>query len=224
MPDNVATYTQDEEFRQLVTDIKLLSELSGEQVDHLVDAFHASARFYSIEKVAAVNVANERVAKAVVRLVSSLPPESVKYVLGMVRNWWKSLEDPDSYMKEQDLENGFDALRKLICNSPSISRVKKAQALKTATGNELFGVMFVCDARPVFSPAKDGIEGYIPVTTMKLIYQRQNGDSEETEFALMPDEIDLLIDRATKAREKVKVLDASMSQFLPNAIEEECGG
>jgi hypothetical protein len=56
---------------------------------------------------------------------------------------------------------------------------------------------------------------------MKIVYQRQNGDSEEIEFALMPNEIDLLIDRATKARDKIRVLNAKMNQLLPNAIVEE---
>lgn len=59
------------------------------------------------------------------------------------------------------------------------------------------------------------------MTTMKIVYQRQNGNSGEIEFALMPNEIDLFIDRATKARDKVKVLNAKMNQLLPNTIVEE---
>ncbi len=221
MPEDTEPNTQEADFRKLVTDIKLLSEVPGEQIDRLADAFHAASDFYLIEKLAAENVEDEKTAKAVSRLVESLIPESLKFLLGMIKTWRKSLNDPDSYMTEQELEAVSIALKKLIRNSPAITRVKKAQVLKTVTGNEVFGVMFVCDARPVYNEARDDIEGYLPVTTMKIVYQRQNGESEEIEFALMPNEIDLFIDRATKAREKVRVLNAKMSQLLPNAIMEE---
>lgn len=221
MPEDTIPNSQEADFRQLVTDIKRLSEVPEKQIDQLSDAVHSTSEFYLIDKVIAAHIDNEKHAKAVSRLVENIVPESRKFLTGMIRNWRKSLSDPDSYMTEEKLETVSVSLEKLIRNSPAITRVKKAQVLKTVTSNEVFGVMFVCDARPVYNEARDDIEGYLPVTTMKIVYHRQNGDNEEIEFALMPIEIDLFIDRATKAREKVKVLNAKMSQLLPNAIVEE---
>ncbi|MFZ4470196.1 MAG: hypothetical protein ACOYOZ_13130 [Pirellula sp.] len=221
MPEDVATNTQEADFRQLVTDIKQLSEVPEQQIDQLSAALHSASEFYLIKNVIAEAIDDDKQANAVGRLVENIIPESLNYWTGMIKSWRKSLGEPDSYMTEVELEAVSVALKKLIRNSPAITRVKKAQVLKTVTGNEVFGVMFVCDARPVYNEARDDIEGYLPVTTMKIVYQRQNGDSEEIEFALTPSEIDLFIDRATKALEKVKVLNAKLNQLLPNAIVEE---
>jgi hypothetical protein len=221
MPEDAAPNSQEEDFRQLVTDIKRLSEVPNEQIDQLAEELHSASGFYLIEEVIDEIVDDEKQAKAVSRLVENLVPDSVTYLLGMIKSWRNSLNEPDSYMTELDLEAVSTALKKLIRNSPAITRVKKAQVLKTVTGNEVFGVMFVCDARPIFNEARNDIEGYLPVTTMKIVYQRQNGDSEEIEFALMPNEIELFIDGATQAREKVDVLNRKMSQLLPNSIDEE---
>lgn len=221
MPEDTVQNSQEADFRQLLVDFKQLSEVPGEHVDRLADALHSASEFYLIEKVIAANIDDESQADAVSRLVENVTPESLKFLIGMVKSWRKSLSDSDSYMTEEELEAVSIALTKLIQNSPAITRVKKAQVLKTVTGNEVFGVMFVCDARPVYNDARDDIEGYLPVTTMKIVYHRQNGDSEEMEFALMPNEIDLFIERATNAREKVNVLNAKMNQLLPNAIEKE---
>ena len=221
MPEDTVQNSPEADFRQLVSDIKRLSAVPEYQIDKLSVALHSASEFYLIEKVVVATITDEKQANAVSRLVDRIMPDSINYSTGMVKSWRKSLDEPDSYMTEEELEAASSALNKLIRNSPAISRVKKAQVLKTVTGNEVFGVMFVCDARPVYNEARDDIEGYLPVTTMKIVYQRQNGNSEEIEFALMPNEIDLFIDRATKARDKIRVLNAKMNQLLPNAIVEE---
>ena len=84
------------------------------------------------------------------------------------------------------------------------------------TGNEIMGVMFVCDARPVYNENRDDIDGYVPLATMKILYQRQNADSEEIEFVMTPEEIDLLIERAQQARDKIQVLNRKLGGWLPN--------
>lgn len=221
MPEDTVPNSQEADFRQLLSDIKRLSGVPEQQINQLSAALHSASDFYLIEKVIAENIDDEKQANAVSRLVENIIPESLQYLAGMIKSWRKSLGEPDSYMTEEELEAVSVALNKLIRNSPALTRVKKAQVLKTVTGNEVFGVMFVCDARPVYNDARDDIDGYLPVTTMKIVYQRQNGDNEEIEFALMPNEVDLFIDRATKAREKVKVLNAKLNQLLPNAIVEE---
>lgn len=221
MPEDTVPKSPESDFQQLLSDIKRLSAVPELQIDQLSVALHSASEFYLIENVIAANISDEKHASAVSRLVDRIVPDSINYLTGMVKSWRKSLDEPDSYMTEVELEAVSVALKKLIRNSPAITRVKKAQVLKTVTGNEVFGVMFVCDARPVYNEARDDIEGYLPVTTMKIVYQRQNGDSEEIEFALMPSEIDLLVDRANKVRKKIRVLNEKMMQLLPNAIAEE---
>lgn len=221
MPEQIDQGSQETDFRALVTNIKVLSKVPDGQIDGLALKLHSASAFYLIEKAVSDCIDDEEQAASVVWLIENLAPESLNFLLGMIKSWQKSLSDPASFMTEQEFEAVSNTLAKLIRHSPAITRVKKAQLLKTVTGNEVFGVMFVCDARPVYNEARDDIEGYLPVTTMKIVYQRQNGDSEEIEFALMPNEIDLFIDRATKAREKIKVLNAKMSELLPNAFVEE---
>ena len=221
MPEDTVPKSPESDFQQLLSDIKRLSAVPELQIDQLSVALHSAPEFYLIEKVIAANISDEKHASAVSRLVDRIVPDSINYLTGMVKSWRKSLDEPDSYMTEEKLDAVSKSLNKLIRNSPAITRVKKAQVLKTVTGNEVFGVMFVCDARPVYNEERDEIEGYLPVTTMKIVYQRQNGDSEEIEFALMPNEIDLLVDRANKVRKKIRVLNEKMMQLLPNAIAEE---
>ncbi len=221
MREETVPNSPESDFRQLVSDIKRLSAVPEPQIDQLSVALHSAPEFYLIEKVVAANISDEKQASAVLRLVDRIIPDSINYLTGMVKSWRESLDEPDSYMTEEKLEAVCNALNKLIRNSAAITRVKKAQVLKTVTGNEVLGVMFVCDARPVYNEERDEIEGYLPVTTMKIVYQRQNGDREEIEFALMPNEIDLLVDRATKAGNKIRALNKKMMQLLPNAIAEE---
>jgi hypothetical protein len=221
MPEQIDQVSQETDFRALVTNIKVLSQVTDGQIDRLALKLHSTSDFYLIERVVSDCIDDEEKAASVVWLIENLAPESLTFLLGMIKSWQKSLSDPASFMSDQEFQAVSKTLAKLIRHSPAITRVKKAQLLKTITGNEVFGVMFVCDARPVYNEVRDNIEGYLALTTMKIVYQRQNGDSEVIEFALMPNEIDLFIDRATKAREKVKVLNAKMNPLLPNAFVEE---
>ena len=39
----------------------------------------------------------------------------------------------------------------LVCDYPALNRIKKADGLRSAIGNECSDVVFICDARPVYT-------------------------------------------------------------------------
>ena len=93
--------------------------------------------------------------------------------------------------------------------------MQKAKRLQVVLGNEVEGIAFICDARPVYNEARDDIDGMIPLTTMKIVYERQNGVTEEIEFVLTADELDDLITRAKKAQDDLKLLRRKTAEWLP---------
>jgi len=179
------------------------------------------AGFLSIKDVVSEFVGDPHKREAIENLVSGLVPKAVEQVLNMVGQSRDSDKRAKALMTDERFETLKTNLPLLVRQSPALARTQKAGALQTVTGNELMGVMFVCDARPVYNKSRDDIDGYVPLATMKIIYQRQNADTEEIEFVMTPEEIDLLIQRAEQARDKIKVLNAKMSALLPNAVVED---
>lgn len=208
---------QEQDFRQLLADLLVLSSLPPETVKVLGDQLEQNPGFLSFEQLALDAFPERDEALAVERLIAGLIPNSIQQLIGMVEQW----RDSDERAKEVMTDERFASLQVnlplLVRKSPAIARTRKAVALQTVTGNELVGVMFVCDARPVYNNTRDDIDGYVPLATMKIVYQRQNADTEEIEFVMTPKEIDGLIQRAEQARDKIQVLNEKMNGWLPNA-------
>lgn len=209
-------FNQEQDSQQLFNDLLVLSRLSSEKVKALGDRLEQHSGFLSVERLAVEAFPESEEAGAVERLVLGLSPSAIQPLIEMVEQWRNSDERAKGLMTDERFLSLREKLPLLVRRSPAITRTRKAGALQTVTGNEIMGVMFVCDARPVYNERRDDIDGYVPLATMKILYQRQNADSEEIEFVLTPEEIDLLIERAQQARGKIQVLNRKMGEWLPN--------
>ncbi|MBB02272.1 MAG: hypothetical protein CMJ47_06475 [Planctomyces sp.] len=209
--------SQEQVSQQLISDLALLSSIPSDVVSSLGDRIENSTGFLRISNVVSKFVDDADEVEAIERLVAGISPKSVAPVLRMVEQWRTSDGFVQNTISKDQLKAIQQNLPLLIRNSPAVVRSRKAAALLTATGNELLGVAFVCDARPVFNEKRDDVEGYVPLATVKFVYQRQNADTEEVEFVMTDAELELLIDRAKQARSKIAVLNQKLNPILPDA-------
>lgn len=106
----------------------------------------------------------------------------------------------------------------MIQEYPAVERYRKAQRLASITGFQVVGVEFVCDARPVFDKDRERIEGMLPVTTLKLVYEKQNEDIQVTEVLLSAAMLGELLEKANRAQQKLRVLSESINQWIPQGL------
>lgn len=212
----------DDESRQLLSDLLVLSTIPQEIVSSISNELHADKQFVSLGKLIAKHISVPEAGNAIARITANLDVDSVPVVLEMVRTWREAIED-ESLLTDDKYALLKQNLELLVQQSTEgvLRRTQKAAALMTATGNEVTGLSFVCDARPVYNDARSEIEGYVPLTTMRIYFDRPNEESDAIEFVLTPEEVDALIERATQARSKLKVMQTTFSKWIANGTGED---
>lgn len=209
---------QEDESQQLLSALVVLSKLPIAKVRELGDRLESHPGFLSVRDLTVHAFPATDQSDAVEHLIMTLIPESLPHVVSMVTYWRQTDDASKEVMTEADFDNLKDNLPLLVRSSAALTRSRKAVGLQTVTGNEIMEIMFVCDARPVYNNPRNEIEGYVPLATMKILYQRQNAATEEIEFVVTPLELDLLIDIAQNAKKKIGVLNAKMTPWIPNGI------
>lgn len=209
--------------RQMVEDLSEVAAIPTESLNQLGDALEQQAGFptaESLAKLVSQFLPDEPQGSAAFSALQNLRRETIPQVLETLQSW-RSTSDQN---KARLPDDQFDALQKnlqtLIRDYPALNRMRKADRLRTALGNEVEGFSFICDARPVYNEARDDIEGIIPLTTLKFLYERQNRVTEEIELVLTPEQLDELILRAKKAQEKLTVLRKKTTEWLPGGCVE----
>ena len=69
-------------------------------------------------------------------------------------------------------------------------------------------VQIVCDARPVFNHEQPMIEGFVALTTLKLVYETQTDDASCLEVMLSPELVEELFDKTEKAKAQLRALSS----------------
>lgn len=212
----------DDESRQLLSDLVVLSTVPRELILAVSKELHRDKKFVSLGKLVAKHVSIPEAGNAIARIIANLDVESVPVVIEMVQAWRETVED-ESLLSDDKYELLKQNLELLVQQSTEgvLRRTQKAAALMTATGNEVTGLSFVCDVRPVYNDARSEIEGYVPLTTMRIFFDRPNEESDAIEFVLTPEEVDAVIERATQARSKLKVMQTTFSKWIANGTGED---
>ena len=212
----------DDESRQLLSDLLVLSSIPHELIAAISAELQGKDPFVPLGKLVVKHITVPEATSAVTRLLANLDVESVPVVTEMVQTWRESLEE-ESPLNEEGFNLLKQNLESLIqpATEGVIGRTQKAAALMTATGNEVTGLSFICDARPVYNDARTEIEGYVPLATMKIFFDRPNEESDAIEFVLTPVELDAVIERATQAREKINLMQKTFSAWIPNGTGED---
>jgi hypothetical protein len=188
---------QDSESQQLLRDLLVLASVPHALVTAIAKDLGGPKQFVSLAKAIGQHLQIPEATTAVARLVSNIEVESVP---ALTQNL-NVLVNP--------------------ATAAVIQKTKKATALLTATGNEVTGLTFICDARPVYNEDRTDIEGYVPLATMKLYFSRPNEQQDVIELTMSPEEIDAVIERAQKAREKLNVMQRKFSAWLANGTGED---
>lgn len=202
---------------QMIQDLHNVARIPAERIDQLAEALQAEQGFLDegkFARIVAEQVGDVTQTNAAIRAIQNLRPQILTQALEIINSW----RELDSSNKEQFPDEAFAALREklplLVREYPALSRMRKANRLRVVLGNHLTRAEFICDARPVFDQDRRQIEGLLALTTMKLSYQRQNNTTEEVEILINGQQLNDLIHKAEKAREKLRVLEASFAEWV----------
>lgn len=202
---------------QMIRDLYGVAAVDPAHIEELADSLQAEPGFLTEERlgqIVAEHIGDEALASSVASAIQNLHPGILDQVLGMIGGW----RDSSDANKNQFPDANFAALQEklplLVREYPALSRMRKASRLRGVLGNELERVEFICDARPVFDARREQIEGLAAITTMKLLYERQNGITEELEIGLTAKQLAEVIAKAQKAQHKLQVLEQSIDQWV----------
>jgi hypothetical protein len=206
----------EEESQQFFRDLLILASIPCDLIADFATRLEAEKSFFPFKEVLLEHIPEEA-ADSVARIVINLEPDSLPMVEEMVD---RLVDDTELQLIDAVGVSSFKQnLHRLT--QPSIRavvrRLRKANDLTTATGNNLTGLTFICDARPVYNDDRTDIDGFVPLATMKIFYDDKNGEQDVIEITMSANDLDSFLDRASKAREKLNVMRQKFSTFLPDA-------
>ncbi len=206
---------------QMVEDLLAVSHVPMEAIDAVVTSLHVAQGFLdsdSLEQVVRDALPDGRLASAVVRALENVRPEAVERTLRMV-GYWRDADQSNAVRFPAESWAALEGkLPRLIQEYPAVERCRKAQRLTSITGNRVVGLEVICDARPVFDKNRERVEGMLPMTTLKMVYEQQNEEIQVTEVLLSVEMLKELIEKANRAQQKLRVLNESIPQWVPQGL------
>ncbi|NQV23515.1 MAG: hypothetical protein HQ518_04015 [Rhodopirellula sp.] len=211
---------QAEAMRQMIADLTAIALIPEASITRISEALKTQTGFLSDSAMTSLiieAVEDDDQGEAVLRALQSLEPESLDQVIAVVDRWRRATGDAANRFPDDQFEGLKRRLPILIQHYPVLARSMKAARLRNIIGNEFQGAAFICDARPVYNEGRDQIEGMVPVTTLKLVYEQQNLQSQEVEITLTSSELRYLIEQAEKAERKLQTLKESIGNWIPGS-------
>ncbi len=101
-----------------------------------------------------------------------------------------------------------DRLRILAGSFPAVERQAKAESLANLLGPTVVSARVVCDLRPVFNEERDQIEGFLPISTLRIGLS----SSDAFEAQLSPLQLRRLRGELDQAMQKMDILTARMRE------------
>lgn len=181
-----------------VARIEELSAALSQELDLLTEE--------TLEHIVARHIADESQTSAAVNVLNNMRAENVEQVILFVNAWRNASANNKKRFSNEAFSSLKTKLQLLVQDYPAIERMRKAIRLRKALGNSLEEVELICDARPVFDEQRERILGMLVLTTMKLQYERQNGETEEVEVMLSPQQVESLIEKAQAAMHKSQIM------------------
>jgi hypothetical protein len=205
----------------MVEDLLAISETPDEEIEAVAAAIEAEVGFIERRRLAEVVagvVNDEAQAAAVVSTLYNVLPQQVRQTVELLRDWHRASPQNADRFPEQAIGALEAKLPRLVRDYPALLRSRKARRLRSTLGNTLRGIELICDARPVYNAARDSIEGLIPLSTLKIVFEGQDEETREVEVTLTRDEINDLAERVRKAQQKLDVLERSIAEWIPNGL------
>jgi len=212
------TLTAISAMRQMIDDMLAVASIPNETLAQLGDRLEEQTGFLSasaLVDIVSEVIPDDRQGQAAFNALQNLQPDNLDQIVERIGNWRESSPDNRKRFGDDLFGNLKQNLTTLVRDYPAVNRGKKADRLRNILGNEFLGAIFICDARPVFNKERDQIEGMIPITTLKLVYERQNEAREEIELALNAEQLKSLREEAEKAEKKLSTLSEAITGWLP---------
>lgn len=123
-----------------------------------------------------------------------------------------AIEEQEDELEAAERTILADRLQKLVAVPRGFDLQHKAETLVGATGRQLDDVQIVCDIRPVFNRDRTGIEGAIPIATLRLDIDEVDGSQSRAEVRLTEAQIVDLQGKAEAAVGKVLLLKKFLAE------------
>lgn len=220
---NLQSVNPPDDFFEMLEDLSVLATIPEDLLTKLARTLEEQSGFLTTEKLAELvteAVPDETQGSAAFNAIQNLRAEAMPQLMEMLETWRNQDEANRRVLSDEQHAIVKKHLPILIREYPAIDRMQKAEWLKNVLGNEVKGLAFICDARPVYNKPQDDIEGFIPLATLKVVYERQNLDDEEIEFVLSESALEHLINEAKKAQQKLSVLKSRVDSWMPGGCVE----
>jgi hypothetical protein len=210
--------------QEMISDLLEISRVPSDAIEQIGSAVEQAIGFLDdsrLEELVRGVIREESAADAVVNALRNLRPATVQRTLNAVEDW----RNADPGHVEKFPEDVFDSVRsklpRLVRPSAALERHRKATRLSALTGHQGKHVEFLCDARPIFDPDRQTIEGFVTQTIFKLVYESQTEDIGCIEVVISPELLGELLDKAEKAKRKLDVLRSSVQRWIPEGLAED---
>lgn len=206
---------------QMIEALLAVSEIPIGQIDALAAALEAEAGFPNADRLSDLVrevVDDDRRTSAVVGALHNVPSQRVDLVIQTIRQWREADDRNAERFPESALGALEEKLPRLIRDFAGLERYRKARRLASILGNTVEALELICDIRPVFNAQRDVVEGMIPLTTMKIIYEGQDEEIRVLEVQLSRDLLNELVEKAQMAQQKLDVLNRSITEWTPNGL------
>lgn len=206
---------------QMIEDLLAISEIRSERIEALAVALEAEPGFPNADRLSEIvreAIDDDRQASAVVAALHHVPPQRVDQFIQTVRDWREADNKNAERFPEEALVSAEQNFRRLTRDFPALERCRKARRLGSILGNTAESLELICDLRPVFDAQRDLVEGIMPLTTMKIVYEGQDQEVRVLEVQLSRDMLAELVEKAQKAQQKLQVLERSIPTWTPNGL------
>ncbi len=205
--------------REMVRDLLTVSQVPRELITELAKKLENESGFVTPDRLAEVVgevLTDSSHVNATLAALNNLRPDQVDQTIRNLNDW----READQANAKQFPAEAFASLKEqlplLIRDYPGLERYRKAEWLASVTGNTLETLELICDLRPVFDKGREVVEGLIPLTTLKLVYSGQDGVSQSVDVLLAADELDDLLNKANKAKQKLAALRECVNEWVPD--------
>lgn len=158
-----------------------------------------------LEEMVVRHVGEKALTKPVLNTLINLRSDRVEETIGTVQRWRDANTQNAAKLPDETLDLIRDRLSRLVRDYPALMRYRKAQRLRTLTGRMVDSVAIICDLRPVFDQSRTVVEGFIPMTTLRVAYQNNEG-SGSLEVSLSTDDLNTLGEEVERAKQKLRSL------------------
>lgn len=150
----------------------------------------------------------------IINAVMNTEASRVDAICDKFRVWVEANSERRAFYGDARLGTLRENLHILTSNHDAIARLKKANQLIRATGNELQGMQIICDIRPVFDNKHERVESLLSIADLKIIYQTQVGENASFELALTRGELVQLRELVDDAIKKLSVIEQLQEQVM----------